>query len=51
MMSLFEYAKLFGIFFYVFPVSGSGGIPYLKIVNFLSSDICRNTEPGWKIAY
>ena len=36
-------------FFYVFPVSGSGGIPYLKIVNFLSSDIRRNTEPGWKI--
>ena len=46
MMSLFEYAKSFGIFFYVFPVSGSGGIPYLKIVNFLSSDIRRNTEPG-----
>ena len=60
MMSLFEYAKPFGclvgfvalrpktiwIFFYVFPVSGSGGVPYLKIVNFQSSDIRRNTEPG-----
>ena len=33
-------------FFYVFPVSESGGIPYLKVVNFLSSDIRRNTEPG-----
>ena len=33
-------------FFYVFPVSGGGGIPYLKIVNFLSSDIRWNTEPG-----
>ena len=36
MMSLFEYAKPFWIFFYVFPVSGSGGVPYLKIVNFQS---------------
>ena len=33
-------------FSYVFPVSGSGGIPYLKIVNFLSSGIRQNTEPG-----
>ena len=46
MMSLFEYAKPFGFFFYVFPVSGSGRVPYLKIVNFQSSDIRRNTEPG-----
>ena len=46
MMSLFEYAKPIGFFFYVFPVSGSGGVPYLKIVNFQSSDIRRNTEPG-----
>ena len=44
MMSLFEYAKSFGFLFYVFPVSRSGGIPYLKIVNFLSSDIRRNTK-------
>ena len=41
--------KTIWIFFYVFPVSGSGGVPYLKIVNFQSSDIRRNTEPGWKI--
>ena len=38
--------KTIWIFFYVFPVSGSGGVPYLKIVNFQSSDIRRNTEPG-----
>ena len=41
--------KTIWIFFYVFPVSGSGGVPFLKIVNFQSSDIRRNTEPGWKI--
>ena len=40
--------KTIWIFFYVFPVTGSGGVPYLKIVNFQSSDIRRNTEPGWK---
>ena len=45
-MSLFEYAKTVWIFFYVFPVSESGGVPYLKIVNFQSNDIRRNTEPG-----
>ena len=51
MMSLFEYAKPFGFFLCIsdFPVSGSGGVPYLKIVNFQSSDIRRNTEPGLEV--
>ena len=46
MMSLFEYAKPFGFFSMYFLLAEVGGVPYLKIVNFQSSDIRRNTEPG-----
>ena len=47
MMSLFEYAKPFGFFSMYFLLAEVGEFdPYLKIVNFQSRDIRRNTEPG-----